>query len=65
VAAFCYETTGAVNGGACSNFVAPRTLSVNGTAMNCGGWTVPARVNGGYCVYGPAGGHTYDAFNTW
>lgn len=63
--AFCYETTGAINGGGCSNFAAPRTLSVNGTAMNCGGWTVPARVNGGYCVYGPAGGHTYDAFTTW
>ncbi len=65
VAAFCYETTGAINGGGCSNFVAPRTLSVNGTVMNCVGWTVPARRNGGYCVYGPAGGHTYDAFNTW
>jgi hypothetical protein len=56
---------GAVNSGDCSNFTAPRTLSVNGTVMNCGGWTVPARVNGGYCVYGPAGGHTFDAFNTW
>ena len=62
---FCYQTSGTVNGGNCSNFVSPRTLSVNGTVMNCGGWTLPAKVNGGYCVYGPAGGHTYDAFATW
>jgi len=26
---------------------------------------VPAKVNDGYCVYGPAGGHTYDSFDTW
>jgi hypothetical protein len=54
-----------VVGGGCSNFVSPRTLSVNGTLMNCGGWTVPAKVNGGYCVYGPAGNPNYSAFVTW
>ena len=66
--AICYQTTGPVNGGNCGNFVSPRTLSVNGTVMACnnGNWpTLPAKVNGGYCVTTTAGNQPWAFFTTW
>jgi hypothetical protein len=66
--AICWETTSSVAGGGCSNFgmgTPARTLSVNGVVMNCGGWTLPAMRNGGYCIQAPAGTPDYAAFNLW
>jgi hypothetical protein len=63
--ATCHETTADINAGNCSNFVAPRTLSVNGTVMDCGGWSLPAKRNGGYCIQTTAGDYFYAAFATW
>ncbi|MES1172938.1 MAG: hypothetical protein ABUL62_01325 [Myxococcales bacterium] len=66
--AVCYQTTANINGGNCGNFVSPRTLSVNGTVMTCnnGNWpSIPAKVNGGYCVYTTAGNQPWAYFTTW
>jgi hypothetical protein len=62
--AVCRETTAVLHGGNCSN-ISGRTLTVNGVAMNCGGWTLPAPVNGGYCVQVTAGTPDYTSFATW
>jgi hypothetical protein len=67
-AATCHQTTGAINGGNCGNFVSPRTLRINGTAMTCnnGNWSsLPAKVNGGYCITTTAGDHPWAYFTTW
>jgi hypothetical protein len=66
--ATCHQTTGTINGGNCGNFVSPRALFVNGTQMTCnnGNWpTLPAKVNGGYCVYTTAGNQAWAYFTTW
>jgi Gylcosyl hydrolase family 115 C-terminal domain/Dictyostelium (slime mold) repeat len=66
--AVCYQTTATINGGNCGNFVSPRTLSVNGTLMSCnnGNWpSLPAKVNGGYCVTTTAGNQPWAYFTTW
>jgi hypothetical protein len=65
--AVCYEATVTINSGNCGNFVAPRTLSINGTGMACdgNGWTLPAKANGGYCFVITAGNYDYAYFNTW
>jgi hypothetical protein len=67
-AATCHQTTGTLNGGNCGNFVSPRKLYVNGQAMSCGNgnWSsIPAKVNGGYCVYTTAGDYSWAYFATW
>ncbi|HVV17645.1 MAG TPA: hypothetical protein VHH90_10605 [Polyangia bacterium] len=67
-AAVCYESTSNIGGGNCYNFVAPRTLTVNGTAEPCttgGNWTLPAKVAGGYCVVISAGDYSYAGFTTF
>jgi hypothetical protein len=63
----CYETTSALNGGACNNFATGRTLEVNGIAMNCIGWdmTKTTRTNGGYCIHANAGDASYAAITVW
>ncbi len=51
--ASCRETTQAVAGGNCGNFTGGRQLFLNGTSMPCGAgnWpSLPAPVNGGYCM---------------
>jgi hypothetical protein len=63
--ATCHETTAGLNGGGCSNFTSPRTLSVNGTVVNCGGWTLPAKRNGGYCIQANAGSPAWVTFTAW
>ncbi len=40
-----------------------RTFSINGTAFSSG--TLPAKVNGGYCIQVGAGGLNYASFSTW
>jgi hypothetical protein len=60
----CRETTSALHAGNCSN-IASRTLSVNGTAMNCSLWTLPAKRNGGYCIQVTAGTPDWTSFATW
>jgi hypothetical protein len=66
--ATCHQTTAALNGGNCGNFVSPRTLRVNGTTMSCtgGNWSsLPAKLNGGYCIQTTAGNQPWAYFTTW
>jgi len=60
----CRQTTASLNGGNCSN-IGSRTLSVNGTAMNCNGWALPVKRNGGYCIQVTSGTPDYTSFVTW
>jgi len=57
--ATCYESTLTHQGGNCGNFMAPRTFSINGTVIpictSGGNFSLPARVNGGYCFQSSAG----------
>jgi hypothetical protein len=62
--ATCHQTTVNLAGGNCSN-ISSRTLKVNGTTMNCNSWTLPAKVNGGYCIQVTAGTPSYTTFATW
>jgi hypothetical protein len=61
----CYQTNSVLSGGNCASFVSPRTLSLNGTVNGCGGWTIPARLNGGYCISTTAGDNSYAQFTVW
>ena len=63
-AARCFQTTANLAGGNCSNMTG-RTLSVNGTTANCNGWSLPAKVNNGYCIQVTAGGVDWASFATW
>ena len=66
--AVCFQTTSALTGGNCGNFVSPRTLSVNGTteACNGGNWaSVPAKRNGGYCIQTTSGNQSYAYFTAF
>jgi PKD repeat protein len=66
--AICYQTTSVVHGGNCGNFVSPRTLTVNGVTESCtsGNWaSVPAPVNGGYCIQTTSGNQPWAYFTTW
>jgi hypothetical protein len=60
----CHQTTSNLTGGNCSNMTG-RTLKVNGTTMNCNGWTLPAKRNGGYCIQVTSGGLSYASYATW
>jgi subtilisin family serine protease len=63
--ASCRETTQPVTGGNCGNFSGGRQLLVNGVTMPCNGsnWpSVPAAVNGGYCVQATAGQPAWSFF---
>jgi len=42
-----------------------RSLTVNGAAMSCGGWALPAQRNGGYCIQVTSGGLDYASYATW
>lgn len=67
-AATCHQTTGNIAGGNCGNFANGRQLRINGTVMTCnnGNWSaLPAKVNGGYCVYTTAGDFSWAYFTTW
>jgi hypothetical protein len=67
-AVVCRETTQNVAGGNCGNLAGGRTLSVNGTVMNCSGknWTsIPAKRNNGYCVTTTAGNYAWAYFTLW
>lgn len=64
----CRETTQAVVGGNCGNLAPGRTLSVNGSVMPCNNlnWSsIPAPVNGGYCVTTTAGQYPWAFFTLW
>jgi hypothetical protein len=64
--AACYQTTSNFTSGNCGNFVSPRALFINGTQMNCNSsWVAPAKVNGGYCFYTPAGDYAWAYFGAW
>lgn len=66
--ATCHQTSGTINGGNCGNFANGRQLYVNGQAIACnnGNWpSLPAKVNGGYCVYTTAGDYSWAYFVTW
>ena len=62
--AICRETKASLSGGNCSNLQS-RILTVNGTTVNCNGWALPAKRNGGYCVQVTAGTPDWAAFATW
>jgi hypothetical protein len=67
-AATCHESALPIRGGNCGNFVNPRKLYVNGTAMTCNwsNWaSIPPAKNGGYCVYTTGGNYSYAGFTTW
>jgi hypothetical protein len=62
----CYETTSAVVQANCSNFTS-RTLTVNTAAETCNNlnFTLPARVNGGYCFHISAGSPSTASFSVF
>ena len=64
--ATCHQTTAAVQGLECGNFVTPRHLTVNGQAFPCTGtgMPLPAPVNGGYCIQTTAGDYSFAYFGT-
>jgi hypothetical protein len=58
----CFQTTKTIAGGNCGNFAAGRTLQINGQTKVCNNqnWaSVPAKVNGGYCIKVNAGNFNY------
>ena len=66
--ALCLQTTQAIAGGNCGNFAAGRTLTVNGQSRPCTGanWSsVPAPVNGGYCIKATAGDYASAFITLW
>ncbi|HVY40332.1 MAG TPA: peptidase, partial [Polyangia bacterium] len=66
--ATCNDVIGNVTHLVCGNFVAPRTFSVNGKALDCatgGTFTLPAPVNGGFCMQAGAGNYSYAYFTTY
>ena len=65
-AAVCRETTTNIGGGGRYN-MGGRTFSINGVAMGSsdGPYTLPAKVNGGYCFQVTAGGLDYASYNSW
>jgi chitodextrinase len=65
--ATCHEFVGTLNGGNFGNFVSPRTFSVNGVNMGSAGgnYTLPAKVNGGYCFQANAGANDWAYFGVW
>ncbi|HVT08870.1 MAG TPA: hypothetical protein VHO67_15535, partial [Polyangia bacterium] len=66
--ATCNDVVGNVTHLVCGNFVAPRTFSVNGKALDCatgGTFTLPAPVNGGFCMQAGAGNYSYAYFTTY
>jgi FtsP/CotA-like multicopper oxidase with cupredoxin domain len=66
--ATCFETTSTLFQGQSTNFVAPRSLTVNGrTEPLSGNWNypLPPQRNGGYCIQTTAGDFSYAAFTAW
>lgn len=68
--AVCDEVAGdgGVDKTVCGNFIAPRTFSVNGTAVDCvtaNGGDLPAPKNGGFCMQASAGENSYAYFTTF
>jgi hypothetical protein len=66
--AVCLQTTQAVHGGNCGNFVSPRALQVNGQSRPCNAanWaTIPPSRNGGYCVQTTAGNQPWSFITLW
>ena len=63
-AAACYSTTFPIAAMNCGNMTG-RTLSVNGTAIDCNNPVLPAKVNGGYCFQATAGGYSYAYMGIW
>ena len=62
--AACYSTTFPISAMNCGNMTG-RTMSVNGTAIDCNNPVLPAKVNGGYCFQATAGGYSYAYFGMW
>jgi len=68
IGATCHETASVVHGGNCGNMAPGRTLSVNGSLMSCNyqNWpSIPAAVNGGYCIQSSAGDYAWATFTLW
>ncbi|HSS38443.1 MAG TPA: peptidase, partial [Polyangia bacterium] len=65
--ATCHQTTAAVQGIECGNFVAPRQLTANGQTITCtgNGMALPPPVNGGYCIQTTAGTYSFAYFGTY
>lgn len=67
-AAVCLQTTQSVSGGNCGNFAAARVLRVNGQTRACTGanWSsIPAQVNGGYCISATPGNYSNAFLTLW
>jgi hypothetical protein len=66
--AVCFQTTSALHGGNCGNFVSPRSLSLNGTTEPCSGgnWaSIPPARNGGYCFQISSGNQSFAFFTAF
>ena len=63
-AAVCYSTTFPIAAMNCGN-MSGRTMSVNGTVVDCNNPVLPAKVNGGYCFQASAGGYSYAYMGMW
>jgi hypothetical protein len=65
-AATCQSVAGSSGSLVCGNFMAPRTFTVNSTAVDCssGVFALPAPRNGGWCMQATAGNYSYAYFST-
>jgi len=64
----CFETKSTLFLGNTNNFVAPRTLTVNGRPepLNANwNYPLPPQRNGGYCIQAPPGDFSYAAFTAY
>jgi subtilisin family serine protease len=64
----CFETTQPIAGGNCGHFIGGRQLTVNGTTLPCTGqnWaSIPAAVNGGYCIEVTPGNQSFAFMTLW
>jgi hypothetical protein len=64
----CRQVNQVISGINCSNFVGGKQLFINGTAMTCNNqnqYTIPAPVDGGYCVQSTAGDYRWASYALW
>jgi hypothetical protein len=66
--ATCHETTETLTMVQCGNFVSPRSLTVNGTPVDCIGGGIsflPPKQGGGYCFQVSAGLQAWAYWVVW
>jgi hypothetical protein len=63
--ATCHETSVALAGALCGQFINGRTFSINGVQMPCSDVKLPAKRAGGYCFQASAGERPWAWFSAW